>query len=312
MIDYVLHWLNNTHYLLLCLSIIIFFFILINPLAWIPFIIYCIYVTISMPSYFEIDIYRKIRNIIYAFIKPINILYKPADKFTIINGTNHIESLNKPAIYGFHPHGLASITRTLFCSNQATQLYQTQLKDAYHAAHSLLFKVPILRELLLLGGAIPVSESYIRHYLSKGHSITITPGGAREMKYTQDKYHKNGETYYLIPRKGIARIAEDMNIPMIPIYTEGERQLFSYNPPSLPLRLINSILEALIQKTTDVNVLQILYPSNIMKWHELYYNITPITTTYIGKPTYTYEEYTDQLKALCKEANVHVKEIQIK
>ncbi len=233
----------------------------------------------------------------------------PNNKFKM-EGMDNIKELSSPAIFGFHPHGLTSLTRAFFCVNQTTEIYQKHLNNAYHAAHSLLFKVPILREFLLLGGAIPVSESYIRHYLSKGNSITITPGGAREMKYTHDKYHKAGETYHIIPRKGIVKIAQSMNIPMIPIYTDGERQLFSYTESPFILTLIDKIIEAFTKKKSDSNMIQILYPSNIMKWHNLYSSNDTITTTYIGKPTNTYTEYIDELKSLCKQANVNVKEIQ--
>lgn len=311
MIDYILHWLNNIYFLIIAITIIIFTSILFNPLLWIPFFIYCIYISISQPSYSEIDFYTHIRKYPYTFTYNINQQYKHIDKFKI-DGLDNIEHISKPAIFGFHPHGLASITRAIFCTNQCTPLYKTHLKDAYHAIHSLLFKIPILREFLLLGGAIPVSESYIRHYISKGHSITITPGGAREMKYAQDKYHTNGETYYIIPRKGIARIASDMNVPMIPIYTDGERQIMSYEPSPLILNLINKIIGVFTKKTTDTNILQILYPSNILKWHRLHNTKTTITTTYIGTPKNTYEEYINELKSLCAKANTIVKEIQVK
>jgi hypothetical protein len=311
MIDYILHWLNNTHFLIFAMSILFFISILFNPLVWIPFSIYCIYVFISQPSYAEIEWYTYIRKYLYKFTYKLNQSYKHSDKFKI-EGLENIEQNSKPVIFGFHPHGLISFTRGFFCTNQETELYKTHLKEAYHAIHSLLFKIPILREFILLGGAIPVSESYIRYYISKGHSITITPGGAREMKYTQDKYHTNGETYYIIPRKGISRIANDMNVQMIPVYTDGERQLFSYKESSIILTLIDKITGVFTKKRTDSNLIQMLSLRNILKWHNLYDTKDPITTSYIGKPTNTYQEYIDELKSLCKEANVNVKETQIK
>ena len=76
-------------------------------------------------------------------------------------------------LYAVHPHGVYSVGVILgFALNPRTAHVKI-------AASSLLFAIPVVRELVRLGGAIPANAVDISAALCAGHSVVIASGGLR-------------------------------------------------------------------------------------------------------------------------------------
>ena len=140
------------------------------------FIIYIFYIFLFLPSNLEFKVFNFIGNI----IRPI---------FSGISHHFPVEFLNRDSIknnkkylYIFIPHGLVTLSQVVHIFDSKSPLKSLNM---YNAAHSFLFKIPILREIALMMGVIPVEKSYLLHYF-KESSISITVGGMREVSYALD------------------------------------------------------------------------------------------------------------------------------
>jgi len=127
----------------------------------------------------------------------------------------------KPALYICEPHGLLGYSWILhFCYK--IQDWPSSSPRPVLAAHSLLFRIPFVKEILEAFQFVDSSETTIKKYLEQGHSVAILIGGIEEMIY-------NGEEpvqLILKKRKGYARIAKEMGVPLVPLFTKGENELF--------------------------------------------------------------------------------------
>jgi hypothetical protein len=90
------------------------------------------------------------------------------------------------------------------------------------AIHSILFRLPIVRDILEQFRCIEAKEDTIKDYLKKGVSVAIVTGGIEEMIHNGDETIK----VVLKKRKGYARIAKECNVSIVPMFTVGENELF--------------------------------------------------------------------------------------
>lgn len=93
--------------------------------------------------------------------------------------------------------------------------------DVVYALPPLLFYIPILREILLMSGAIAQTESTIKNLISHRRSVAMCPYGLKGAAYKQDStaLRTNGLPKYLIQPCSIYRA---MLIPCI-IWGEANR-----------------------------------------------------------------------------------------
>lgn len=120
-----------------------------------------------------------------------------------------------PVIFACRPHGILSVS-----------VWLTFLLEGYRppphrrvllAVHSFWFTVPGVRELALLFGCIDVGYESIVNALAHGFSVAVLPGGIREM----------GPPVVPLPEKpGIVKIAEELHVPIVPVFFAGEPGLF--------------------------------------------------------------------------------------
>lgn len=90
------------------------------------------------------------------------------------------------------------------------------------ASASVLFWVPIVREIILLAGARDAARSNIERLLAEGHTIALNPGGIWEMVNSDP----NQEKVYVQRNLGFIRIAMASGRSILPAYAFGENQLF--------------------------------------------------------------------------------------
>ena len=99
----------------------------------------------------------------------------------------------------------------------------------------MLFKIPLLRELLLLLRVREASTSTLDALLASGRSVALNPGGLHEQVHTTHEC----EEMHVQPKLGFIRLAMRHGVPLLPSYGFGENQLYRsswYAEPTLPLR----------------------------------------------------------------------------
>ena len=95
------------------------------------------------------------------------------------------------------------------------------------AGASVLFKLPILRQLMTWGGAVPATRSEVNRMLRRPYPNVslITPGGIAEI------FLGNGgeseEIIMLKERKGFVKLALANGTDLVPVYYLGNSQLFT-------------------------------------------------------------------------------------
>ena len=126
-----------------------------------------------------------------------------------------------PALFICHPHGLYGLTWFLHFSSSLTS-WPLQQKPVL-AVHSVFFKIPILRELFVHHKCIEAKESQIKSVLREGKSVALLLGGIEELLMTQSGSLK----LVLEKRNGFVRIAQEMKVPLIPLVSPNENDLFT-------------------------------------------------------------------------------------
>eukprot|EP00928_Gymnodinium_smaydae_P060096 TRINITY_DN4364_c0_g6_i1.p1 TRINITY_DN4364_c0_g6~~TRINITY_DN4364_c0_g6_i1.p1 ORF type:complete len:331 (-),score=39.12 TRINITY_DN4364_c0_g6_i1:185-1177(-) len=130
----------------------------------------------------------------------------------------------KQCIVGVHPHGVMSYDHIMLVSGMLDEL-NVVLPHTRRSALSanILFKIPILREIALAVGAVDASRRTANKCLKEGLSLSVVPGGEREMLLAQ---RGPIEQLVLKKRMGFVRLALEHGVPLVPVYCFGEAQLY--------------------------------------------------------------------------------------
>jgi len=178
-----------------------------------------------------------------------------------------------PVLYVAHPHGLFSMAPFFHWSMGTTEWPKD--RPVHVAIHSIFFKIPIVRELVEFHGVIQATDSAIRACLKKGVSVALLTGGIEEQNLTQaHRMH-----IVLRKRKGFLRIARSLGVPIVPVLTFGENELF----PPLTAPWIDWG-KRLLKKEAGIT-LPIPTWQSIMNWCSLLQKpLDPPVITWIGEP----------------------------
>lgn len=165
--------------------------------------------------------------------------------FRIQDPYNTIEqSRTVNTLFIIHPHGVYAITLfSFFCLN-------TEMHHVKVAGSSLLFRLPIIKDLMAIGGCISVKKEELVLHLGAG-SVAMCPGGLRELLL-----HYNAEKITCLRRKGFISVASQVgNCRIVLVKSPFECKLYSvWTFPRLFFRLQDWCLK------------NILYPLPIFSW----------------------------------------------
>lgn len=198
---------------------------------------------------------------------------------------------DKPALFLCHPHGLIGYSWMLhFCYGLSE--WPPNKPKPFVAIHSILFRLPIVRDVLEQFWCIEAKEEVIQSYLQQGKSVALVTGGIEEMTY-------NGEaTVKLIlkKRKGYARIAKRCGVPIVPMFTLGENELF----PNEPFWLWKQVAH-LVYRWTGIYVPLPSWTS-MKQWAQILRNPlkTPVRTFVLGSLD-TQKQDETQIRNKCVE-----------
>ena len=91
---------------------------------------------------------------------------------------------------------------------------------------SSVFRVPFARDLCLWLGAIDASRPTAERALKAGMSLSVYPGGVREM-FTIDPHSKQ-TVLVLKPRLGFLKLALRHNADLVPVMIFNEKHAYKY------------------------------------------------------------------------------------
>lgn len=208
----------------------IVFFITILAFIGITVLVFFIGGTISISSIFFYGIYAILRDtgyLTYMYNNYSNVknhitkhVSENIKKSFLLN---NVENLIKtqPVLYICHPHGLYGMSWFIHFASCITE-WSDEIKRPRLAIHSIFFKIPFIREFMKSHRCIPATEHDICQAIKEGDSVAIILGGIEELNY-----NKQGIIQLIIKkRKGYIRIAKALSIPIIPLITIGENELF--------------------------------------------------------------------------------------
>ena len=128
------------------------------------------------------------------------------------------------------PHGCASDFRILMDGMLREVCPNLIERNAVRTlAASVLFRIPVVREMTLWTGGIDARRSVAEAALADRKSLLVLPGGEAEQLLTI--YGK--ERVYLSKRKGFIKLAMRKGVPVVPIYVFGSSDAYyTYDQPS--------------------------------------------------------------------------------
>lgn len=134
----------------------------------------------------------------------------------------------KTYIYAIHPHGVLGFSHILgFAVHGGTPVHpHGPLRPMGHKA---LFWVPFFRELILWAGAVDVTESNYKRFLADGISLSVVPGGLREMLMCS-----TNKTELYTGHQGFLRMAMEHQVDVIPVFVHNENKIMRPVPWVFP------------------------------------------------------------------------------
>ena len=119
-------------------------------------------------------------------------------------------------VIGVFPHGSWADYRVLM-DGMLPQIFPNIASNIKTLAASVLFRMPIIREISLWTGCVDARRSVAERQLDSGRSLLIIAGGeAEQIRTTFGK-----EIIYLSKRKGFVKLALQKDIPLVPCYVFG-------------------------------------------------------------------------------------------
>lgn len=135
-----------------------------------------------------------------------------------------------------HPHGVAIFQRMFFRSKQLLQHFNE--REWRMLSASILFRVPIVREMSLWFGGVEATRSNVERLLRANAHVVVWPGGLDEANHID-----HPSDVYIRSRTGFIRLAIKHNVPVLPVFVFGELDALS------AFNLFPTFLANFIQKT---------------------------------------------------------------
>jgi len=109
-------------------------------------------------------------------------------------------SSEKQYLFGSHPHGPMSWHHGSMLTGSSTPAFHDVIPGTKrrHLAASIVFRIPIFREILLWLGCVDAARSVANQVLKDGKSLVILVGGIQEQMISERGHHH----VYIKSRKG--------------------------------------------------------------------------------------------------------------
>lgn len=229
--------------------------------------------TLLLPSnLLEIQAYQRISSYVLNFLKQFRLSKNIPVHFVAPSSIDP----NKHYLYVFSPHGVFCLSQLLNHLDLNSEIHAN--KYIYHCVHTSVLRMPLVRELGFILGAIPSDKFIMRHFLKKG-SVAITPGGIKEIAFSLEN---NSDDYiFLQSRKGFIKVAKDADVEIIPVYCWNEQRIVTHNNT---FKRINAYLSNLFGMSISLNPLEFFVPSKLTNIFKNIFGEMKYAKLYIGEP----------------------------
>ena len=151
---------------------------------------------------------------------------------------------------------------------------------AYAMVHDLVFRVPVLRNILIKVGALRASQSNAAKVLEMGGTVLTYPGGAEE---TQRSFWRRHQIDFR-GRTGFIELALQYGVPILPVVNVGAHEVYFTLFSSQLLAQITGLRRLTGLKTLPLNI---GLPWGVWLTGFLPYIPLPSKIVYdVGKPVY--------------------------
>jgi len=132
---------------------------------------------------------------------------------------------NQNYVFAVHPHGIHCTPLYLFSTRGSA--FDQRFPDLVDnkltgLAATVMFKLPLVRELFIIMGYIDASRAVANKALEAGRSIYICTGGEEESILTE----KGQDIVVLRKRKGFVRLALSHGAALVPVFGVGNSDLY--------------------------------------------------------------------------------------
>ena len=193
-------------------------------------------------------------------------------------------------IYACGPHGMYGISWAIHLCTKLTDWGSVPKPKL--AVHSIFFRLPFIREFMLSRNCMPATEEAICSELEKGNSVALLIGGIEELYKTEV-----GKINLVIDkRKGYIRLAKKMGVPIQPLLTVGENELFPFTDNATWCRIQKVLYDwfhiaAPIPKWSAIN-----------KWMSIMYKpLDEPCITYFLEPVQTENKSEEEIRKAHKD-----------
>lgn len=135
-------------------------------------------------------------------------------------------------ILAVFPHGTHADYRILLDGLLSEVLPDEVARHTRTLAASILFRIPLLREVALWTGCVDARKSVAKQLLTSGHSLIVLPGGQEEQLRTVC----GEERVYVRKRRGFVKLALQHNVPVVPVYVFGVSDHYGTSSMALQAR----------------------------------------------------------------------------
>jgi len=133
---------------------------------------------------------------------------------------------NKQYVIAVHPHGIHCTPLALFStvgSSFDMRFPNLVGQKLTGLAATIMFKIPLVRELFLNMGYVDASRCVASKVLEEGRSLYVCTGGEEESMYTTP----GKDTVVLKRRKGFVRLALSYGAELVPVFGVGNNDLYT-------------------------------------------------------------------------------------
>jgi len=157
-----------------------------------------------------------------------------------VHGTENINAATQYFV-ACHPHGTLIFQRTFWRCPMLERCFNRPWRML---AASVVFRIPLMRELSLFFGAVDASRSNCERLLRAGANVVVWPGGLDEASCVDKP-----DEVRLRTRTGFIRLAVKHGTPVLPMFVFGE--LDAVQPVSLLPKGIARFLQKKLRMSTN-------------------------------------------------------------
>ena len=133
---------------------------------------------------------------------------------------------HKQYVIAVHPHGIHCTPLGLFSTVGSS--FDVQFPGLVGCkltglAATIIFKIPLVREMFLNMGYVDASRTVASKVLEEGRSLFVCTGGEEESMYTTP----GKDTVVLKRRKGFVRLALSYGADLVPVFGVGNNDLYT-------------------------------------------------------------------------------------